>query len=865
MTDASPGTGRPLFSVVSACYQVADFLPAYIASIEAQDIDPRRLEVVMVDDGSTDDTSRLLAEWAARRPELVRVVRQDNAGQGAARNAGIDVATGEWVTFPDPDDVLAPDYFSRVAAFLAKHPSSDMVAANRWLMDDRTGESEDKHPLAGQFRGDTQRNLAVHDRFFHGGAPSAFVRSTRLAESGLRFDPRIRPNFEDGHFCARYLLASEEPLVGFVGSAVYHYRKRQDGTSSLQNALSNPGRYTDVLRLGYLDVLERAEEAYGQAPLWLQNFILYELSYYLGREDGQVGTLAPPAVREEFHALVARIVEKLAPEVVMAYVVTRMSPLTRAVLLHGWSSEPWVSDEAVVTAHDPEQGLVRLTYRYAGDAPTEELLLGTRAVVPTAAKTRDVMIQGRAVLHERIIWAPSRRLRLRVGGRHLPILLDPPERQAIVVRPHLLEKRPDPAQLLEPAPGPELTREEQAVLRASQGRRRRERYRDAWVLMDRIHNADDSAEHLFAHLRTKQPGTNAWFVVEAGTPDWKRLRKAYGDRVVAHGGKEWMALMLNATHLISSHADAAVVDPPALRPFAPLKRRFTFLQHGVIKDDLSGWLNRRDIDLFVTSTQPEYESIVGDHTAYRVTSKEAVLTGLPRFDLLHRAGRRFPPEQRDLLLVSPTWREYLVPQLEAGSQRRTAYDWILESHYMKSWTGLLASPELAELAARHGLRIAILPHPNMEAALDAAALPAHVERLSFDDEVDVRELFARAAVLVTDYSSTAFNSAYIARPVVYFQFDADELGEARHVGLPGYFDYARDGFGPVTHTIEEAVAEITATVDFGREPRAPWSERMDATFGFRDDQCCARVLAEIKRMEKRRRLVLADRPGEAPS
>lgn len=862
MTDAAPGTGRPLFSVVSACYQVADFLPAYIASVDAQDIDPARLEVVMVDDGSTDDTPRLLAEWAARRPELVRVVRQENAGQGAARNAGIDVATGEWVTFPDPDDVLAPDYFSRIAAFLAKHPNSDMVAANRWLMDDRTGESEDKHPLAWQFRGDVQRNLAVHDRFFHGGAPSAFVRAERLAEHGLRFDVRIRPNFEDGHFCARYLLARAEPLVGFVGSAVYHYRKRQDGTSSLQNALSHPGRYTDVLRLGYLDVLERGEEAYGQTPLWLQNFLLYELSYYLGREDAQVGTLAPHAVREEFHALVARIVAKFSPEVVRAYVSTWMSPLTRTVLLHGWAPEQWVSEQAVITDHDPEQGLVRLTYRYTGEAPREELLLGTRPVVPTAAKTRDVMIQGRAVMHERIIWAPSRRLRLRVDGRHLPILVEPPARESIVVRPAVLPRRPDVSQLLEPEPGPELTREEHAVLRAATGRRRRDLYRDAWVLMDRIHNADDSAEHLFAHLREHQPDVNAWFVIESGTPDWKRLRDLYGKRVVAHGGKEWKALMLNAAYLISSHADAAVVNPPALRPFAPHRRRFVFLQHGVIKDDLSGWLNQRDIDLFVTSTQPEYESIVADHTPYKATAKETVLTGLPRFDLLHRAGARFPAEKRDLLLISPTWRDHLVPPLEAGTQRRTTYDWILDTHYMQSWLGLLGSPELAAAAQRHGLRIAILPHPNMEAALDVADLPAHVERLSFDDTGDVRELFARAAALVTDYSSTAFNSAYISRPVVYFHFDADELGEARHVGLPGYFDYERDGFGPVTHTVEEAVREIVATVDSGRQPRSPWAERMDATFGFRDDKCCTRVVAEIKRMEKRRRLVLADVAAE---
>jgi len=109
---ADPAHRRaPLFSVVSACYQVAQFLPEFIASIDAQTIDERDLEIIMVDDGSTDETGRLLEEWAARRPAVVRLVHQANAGPRSERHAGIGLATGECVTSPDPDDVLEPAYF----------------------------------------------------------------------------------------------------------------------------------------------------------------------------------------------------------------------------------------------------------------------------------------------------------------------------------------------------------------------------------------------------------------------------------------------------------------------------------------------------------------------------------------------------------------------------------------------------------------------------------------------------------------------------------------------------------------------------------------------------------------------------------
>lgn len=857
----SSASAEPLFTVVSACYQVASFLDEFIASIEAQDLPPGLLEVVMVDDGSSDATPQLLDAWASRRPDLVRVLRQANGGQGSARNAGMAAARGEWVTFPDPDDVLDPDYFSQVRAFLDRNPTADMVATNRWLLNDSTKELTETHPLRKHFTGgDVLRNLAIEDRFFHGSSPAAFFRRARIRELGLTYDTRIRPNFEDGHFSCRYLLELPEPKVGFVSSARYQYRKRQDQSSTLQNSMTNPGRFSAVLRYGYLDVLTRAAAQSGPIPLWLQNFVIYELSYYLGREDSQAGRIAPASVRGEFHDLMAQIVGLLDPWAVTSYAVTPLRGTTRDVLLHGYRQEPWVSDTALISDHDPDQSLVQLTYRFTGPAPEETVELGTRSVLPHAAKTRDVVLHDRTLLSERILWVPARRVRLRVGDRYLLLADRAPEPSTLRIWPSRLPVGPEPLidrERVEAPPARMRPADERRMIKTAGSRRNRRRFADAWVLMDRIHNADDSAEHLFSWLRERRPGVNAYFVIERDTPDWHRLRAQYGDRVIAHGSEDWTALMLNAAHLISSHADVAVCLPPQLRPYRPWPWRFTFLQHGVIKDDLSGWLNSRPIDLFITSTLGEHESVVGEHTTYRYTEKETALTGLPRFDLLHSAAGRIPSDQRDLVLISPTWRMWLVPPLEDGSQRRGSYDWFAESEYCQAWLGLLRSPELERTCREQGLTIALLPHPNMEAALADVDLPAHVTRFSFD-ETDVRELFARAAVLVTDYSSTAFNAAYIERPVVYFQFDRDQMLGGDHVGRPGYFDYQRDGFGPVAATLPDAVEAIIDTLDSGRTPTSPWQQRIHDAFPYRDDQCRKRVFNAITALGKPRPTRFAD-------
>jgi CDP-glycerol glycerophosphotransferase (TagB/SpsB family) len=96
-----------------------------------------------------------------------------------------------------------------------------------------------------------------------------------------------------------------------------------------------------------------------------------------------------------------------------------------------------------------------------------------------------------------------------------------------------------------------------------------------------------------------------------------------------------------------------------------------------------------------------------------------------------------------------------------------------------------------------------------------------------------------------DYSSMFFNAAYIERPVVYFQFDRDRINAGWHAGRRGYFDYERDGFGPVTLTVGDAVAAITMTIENGADPDPAYLSRIRAAFPQRDGRCCERVTEAI--------------------
>ena len=841
------------FSLVVAVYDVARYLPDFMASIEAQDVDLARVEVIAVDDGSSDDSLAVLRAWQQRRPELVTVLTKPNGGQGSARNLGLEHLRGDWVSFPDPDDMVAPDYLSRVAWALDREPGLAMVATNRIIYVDETGELMERHPLRAMFaHRDQFKNLDRFPDFFHGSAPASFFRSDVIAKHELRFDERIRPNFEDGHFCQRYLLRVPEPYVAFLRTAGYHYRKRLDRSSTLQTGSMDLRRFTDVPRYGYLELLrEGAELRGGRAPEWLQNMIIYELSYYLSPEDAgwSSATACTGDVAAEFLDLMRQIRVELDDDVIRAFTVRGLRSEWRQVLLHGFSDTPWHTDYVVLHRYDERRRQVLLSLRFTGREPDVTVQLRGEPVEPATTKVRAFVYWEHVLLRERLIWVPAGgTLRVQIDHRFVELRTNWTDLVPTAIRPSALRRRLGAAA----APEPGSRRREpildadRVLVRLARTRGVRRLFGNAWVLMDRVGDSGDNAERLFRYLRREHPGVNAWFVVRSDSPDYTRLRAEGYRRVVGYGTRAWKLLMLNCRHLISSHIDVAIVRPAALQALLPRPRwRFTFLQHGVIKDDISAWLNVKRIDLFVTSTPAEHASIVDDDTRYVFTSKEVVRTGLPRFDRLRELGSAVSEAEQRMILITPTWRDWLSAPLKLGSYRREVASTFPDSDYAANWLGLLRSDALRALCHEQGLRIGFLPHPNMQPILNGLDLPDHVDALTYTDH-DVQDLFVRAAVLVTDYSSVAFNAAYVDRPVVYFQFDAERVKLGGHLGRQGYFDYERDGYGPVTYALAHAVAAIVAAARTGRRTPEPYAGRIAAAFPDRDGQCCARVTQAIR-------------------
>lgn len=879
---------RFVVAAVIACYNVARYLPEFLGSLEAQTYGVENVQFIFVDDGSTDDTLDVLRSWAHDRPSNVVVLTQENQWVAAARNAGLPHVAADWVTFADPDDVLDIRYFEEVVKFVTVHggSGSTLLATHQMRMTD-DNVLTNTHPLRGKFsRGSRIVDLHV-DPVIQLSVNSAFFRTDLIRSAGLQFDGRVRPVFEDAHFIGRYLLMTGGHILGLLASAKYHYRTRSDGTSLMQTHFDQAEKYTDVLRHGHLDLLELAASQ-GEIPRWLENTILYDLFWYFKNERAlqSLSAVAPPHVFDEFHGLVKRIVNLVSDDAIISFDIMGVEFVVKHTLLVAYGDSPVRPVSVRLEEVDETHQLVKLNYWFSGDLPSEFLRVDDATASPVYETVQEFVFYGRPLLKKRILWLQrGRRTSVRIDGGVLPVIpyessrgaealtsaqLNPlimRQRRGSVekfanvkqtVRDYAIQQAKDWVR----AQRSSLSRDKRFDRRLAwrlRTKKTRAAFEDAWVFMDRNTDANDNAEHLYRHVSKNHPEINSWFVLERTSTDWSRL-EAEGFRLVAYKSVEWYLLLLHAKHLASSHIDQYVVDPLNARRFGKRRFRYSFLQHGVTNYDISRWVNSKPISLFVVVTPQERAAIAGP-SPYAFSDREVVQTGFPRHDELLRK-RRAAPEQ-DLIVIMPTWRKSLAGSQVAGSNERLKNPAFMESDFARNYVELLRSDRLAEVASSTGKRLAFMPHPNIRPYLADFDLPDHITILDFAEN-NVQEILARAAVFVTDYSSLGFDAAFLDVPVVYFQFDAAKFFDGTHVGRRGYFDYERDGFGPVRVDVGGTVEAVRTIALDGFESEPVYRRRTAETFVTRDEKNSERTFQAMRRLDEVR-VSVVDEPAPEES
>lgn len=189
-------------SVVVPVYNVEKYVSECIESVLSQTLDG--IEVILVDDGSTDNSGLICEEYAQKYPEIIRYVRKENEGVSIARNTGLELANGEFVHFLDSDDTVDETFYQKCYE-IAQRENSNVVVIDKYF---------DKEDLK-----DLYSNTAW----------ALFIRKSILDENPLvRFPRRIQPA-EDGIFVHKLTSVLNGKGYSLNSESSYHYRVHPAG------------------------------------------------------------------------------------------------------------------------------------------------------------------------------------------------------------------------------------------------------------------------------------------------------------------------------------------------------------------------------------------------------------------------------------------------------------------------------------------------------------------------------------------------------------------------------------------------------------------------------------------------------------
>lgn len=290
----STSTTRPKVSIVLPTYNRASFLPDAFAAVRAQRVPS--WELLVVDDGSVDNTRDVVAALSRDMPHPVKYTYQMNQGAYGARNTGVAMASGEYVAFYDSDDLWLPHHLEACAGALDANPGVDWVYAACELVDMETQQvlapsSFYEDDRARPFMALPQQvNGALHCiaeggircQIEHGlfcGLQNSVLRS-RVFER-LRFESALRNEAEDQLFAIRALAAGF--ALGYIDAVHVRYQVHADNSSGPRAdiSLAKRRKVYEPLVVGY----QRLASEVSLTPIerrLLRKRIGHELFWHLG-------------------------------------------------------------------------------------------------------------------------------------------------------------------------------------------------------------------------------------------------------------------------------------------------------------------------------------------------------------------------------------------------------------------------------------------------------------------------------------------------------------------------------------------------------------------------------------------------------
>lgn len=309
----------------------------------------------------------------------------------------------------------------------------------------------------------------------------------------------------------------------------------------------------------------------------------------------------------------------------------------------------------------------------------------------------------------------------------------------------------------------------------------------------------DNGRAIYEYLRTKEQkdGVEVFWVANANSLVFDRIP----GNVLVKGSIDAYLYFMNAKVVLFSHSISADIVPNLF--VVPFINRFhkkvykVFLNHGTVgfkkrlpmKPKLEKIIEKLIQSYDLNICDSEFEKAI-KRDDWKIDDEKIKVTGYPRYDKLYDID-----DNSKSILFMPTWRNWIRPENTK----------IEDTEYFENIIGLITNDRLTSYLEEQGMQLSIYIHQLMQAYLDnfkKAELSKNVIILPID--ADITEELMKAELLITDYSSVAYDFYYMNKPILFFQFDKEEYQQK----VGSYVDLDNGLFGQPVYTMNDCVNEI---------------------------------------------------------
>ena len=884
-----------LFSVIIPIYNTGRYLDDSIGSLLNQTIGFKKIQVILINDGSTDNSEEICKKYKKKYQKNIVYIRISHSGVSKARNVGLSYAKGIFINFLDADDKWDSNAFRSAFIFFKLNKDVDLASGRMKYFETKNNY----HFLDYKFYKTRKVNLTKEYNCIQLSSSSSFFKASII--KGQNFEEGVISG-EDVKFIFNILLI--KPIIGIIKEAVYYYRKRADHTSAIQNTENNIDFYFSTINSVQQYLINKSIELHNQTLPFIQFYLAYEILF---RISSQPYKYLDKTNYKRYCSLIEQLLQFIDDKYILEQKIltSRIKIFTLSkkynrdirydVILrnesfiysrHALVDFKLYNNIIIWKIIEIKNNILHLAGQDNCWMPRPKYFyyckIGNKTIFPKYKyfSNFDFITMYGLIEKGRVIYFD-----IKIGNEdiqaiqffisymdneieifpslgffsHLPPLIN----SYYYTEDYILKKnnktlyiyKYDSAleNLLEIKYCNELKfihKENIIEFRNNYIKYRKSnlnRKNQIWLINDRKDQAGDNGEYFFRYLNKTNPkDIEFYFIIKKNCSDYKRLKK-FG-QIIDFDSKEYLNKFLQADKIISSIAESWVFNPfdidgKYIRDLYHFD--FIFLQSGIIKDDLSKFYNifSKNINLFITSSKYEYNSIFKYNYGYN--KNNVILTGLPRYDNLISLKNNTQTER--LILIIPTWRLYIKGTINSATYESIKLENFKNTTYFNYFNNLINNMQLLEVMKNYSYSGVLCLHPNF------AAQSSFFEENEFfivKKRCNYQELLLKASILITDYSSVFFDFGYLNKPVIYTHFDYDEY---RNNHFPnGYFDYKRDGFGPICNNMECILNSIIYYFKNKCRLRIMYYKRIKRFFKYCDENNAYRTYLGIisERQEK---------------